>query len=71
MKEADRKTELLQNNDDYDKVQNKQTTNMRLSPPHLWNTQDSHSHTCPLTKTPPCQRVQNCYWNYLMTNLKI
>ena len=34
MKEADRKTELLQNNDDCDEVQNKQTTNMRLSPPH-------------------------------------
>ena len=44
---------------------------MRLSPPHPWNTQDSHSHTCPLTKTPPHQRVQNCYWNYLITDLKI
>ena len=71
MKEADRKTELLQNNDNCDKVQNKQTTNMRLSPPHPQNTQDSHSHTCPLMKTPPHQRVQNCYWNYLMTDLKI
>ena len=44
---------------------------MRLGSPHPWNTQDSHSHTCPLTKTPPHQKVQNCYWNYLMTDLKI
>ena len=44
---------------------------MRLSPPHPWNTQDSHSHTSPLMKTPPHQKVQNCYWNYLMTDLKI
>ena len=44
---------------------------MRLIPPHPWNTQDSHSHTSPLTKTPPHQKVQNCYWNYLMTDLKI
>ena len=42
---------------------------MRLSPPHPWNTQDSHSHTSPLIKTPPHQKVQNCYWNYLMTNV--
>ena len=44
---------------------------MRLSPPHPWKAQGSHSHTSPLTKTPPHQRVQNCYWNYLMTNQKI
>ena len=44
---------------------------MRLIPPHPWNTQDSHSHTSPLMKTPPHQKVQNCYWNYLMTDLKI
>ena len=44
---------------------------MRLSLPHPWKTQDSHSHTSPLMKTPPHQKVQNCYWNYLMTNLKI
>ena len=44
---------------------------MRLIPPHPWNTEDSHSHTSPLTKTPPHQKVQNCCWNYLMTDLKI
>ena len=44
---------------------------MRLIPPHPWNTQDSHSHTSPLKNTPPHQKVQNCYWNYLMTDLKI
>ena len=44
---------------------------MRLSPPHPWKTQDPHSHTSPLMKTPPHQKVQNCYWNYLMTDLKI
>ena len=43
---------------------------MRLIP-HPWNTHDSHSHTSPLTKNPPHQKVQNCYWNYLMTDLKI
>ena len=48
-------------NDDYDEVQNKQTTNMRLSPPHPWKAQGSHSHTSPLMKTPPHQKVQNCY----------
>ena len=44
---------------------------MRLSPPHPWNTHDSHSHTSPLMKTPLHQKVQNCYWNYLITDLKI
>ena len=44
---------------------------MRLSAPHLWNTQNSHSHTSPPTKTPPHQKVQNCHWNHLMTDLKI
>ena len=44
---------------------------MRLSLPHPWNTHDSHSHTSPLMKTPHHQKVQNCYWNYLMTDLKI
>ena len=43
---------------------------MRLIP-HAWNTHDSHSHTSPLTKSPPHQNVQNCYWNYLMTDQKI
>ena len=71
MKEADRKQSFNKDKKDYDEVQNKQITNMRLIPPHPWNTQDSHSHTCPLTKTPPHQKVQNCYWNYLMTDLKI
>ena len=42
---------------------------MSQSPPHPWKTQDSHSHTSPLTKTPPHQKVQN--WNYLMTDQKI
>ena len=44
---------------------------MRLSPPHQWKAQGTHSHTSPLTKTPPHQKVQNYYWNYLMTDLKI
>ena len=44
---------------------------MRLNSPHPWKAQGSHSHTSPLTKTPPHQKVQNCYWNYLMTDLKI
>ena len=48
-------------NDNYDEVQNKQTTNMRLSPPHPWKAQGSHPHTSPLMKTPPHQKVQNCY----------
>ena len=44
---------------------------MRLNPLHPWKAQRSHSHTSPLTKTPPHQKVQNCYWNYLMTDQKI
>ena len=45
-------------NDDYNKVQNKQTTNMRLSPPHPWKVQGTHSHTSPLKKTPPHQKFR-------------
>ena len=42
---------------------------MRLIP-HPWNTHNSHSHTSPLMKTPPHQKVQNRYWNYLKTDLR-
>ena len=69
--ECRKQIEKTEDNDDYDEVQNKQTTNMRLNPLHPWKAQRSHSHTSPLTKTPPHQKVQNCYWNYLMTDLKI
>ena len=44
---------------------------MRLNSSHPWKDQGSHSHTSPLMKTPPHQKVQNCYWNYLMTDQKI
>ena len=66
MKESDRKkkkkqsfkTKTMKINK---KSKNKQTTNMRLSPPHPWKAQGTHSHTSPLMKSPPHQKVQNYY----------